>query len=456
VSGDDSDHLLTLARRHVWPTAAPISSLHQPDGVHIVVGGRGCWVNDASGRRWFDAMAGNCLMNVGYGRDEIAAAASAQMCRLTYAPQFTQAEPTIRLAACVAQSAPDPQSRVFFTCGGSEAVETALKLARKYHRNVGAPGKYKVISRLGSYHGATLACASLGGNATAEADFGPLVPGHVAVTQPYHYGCCHCANEPACTLQCARDVEDAIVAEGPETVSAVIAEPISTARLEVPSREYFALLRQICQRYGVLLILDEIITGWGRTGRWFASEHWDVAPDIITIGKGLTAGYAPIGAVIVRKGIAEVFDGAEDRAFRHMFTFAGHPVSSAVALATREILEREHVLENAARQGTRLHADLSTALRDVPMVAEVRGGVGLMCGVELVRDRTTRASFGAEVRLGERITRHAHAQGLLMRQTGNMIYLVPPLIISDEEIDTLVNRVVAVVRGVADELQSTS
>jgi adenosylmethionine-8-amino-7-oxononanoate aminotransferase len=276
----------------------------------------------------------------------------------------------------------------------------------------------------------------------------------VAVTQPCHYDCRHCATSPACTLECARDVEAAILAEGPETVSAVIAEPISTSRLEVPDPGYFRVLREICDRHDVLLIFDEIITGWGRTGSWFASEHWNTSPDIVTIGKGLTAGYAPIGATIVRKAVADTFDGSTDRALRHMFTFGGHPVSATVALTTLGILEGEGLLENAARQGARLFDVLSTELADLPIAGEVRGGLGLMCAVELVQNRETRALFPAEMGLGERLTRCARAHSLLMRQSGNVIYLVPPLTITREEVDDLANRVVGVVRMVDAELKS--
>lgn len=446
------DELGELARRHTWPTLAPLSVLDDPEHLHIVVGGDGCWVQDRDGRRWFDAIAGNCLMNVGYGRAEIAVAAAEQMRQLTYAPQFTMSEPAIRLAGEIAARAPDPQSRVFLVSGGSEAVETALKMARKYHHNRNAAGRHKVISRRGSYHGATLACASLGGHETAAADFGPLVPGNIAVTQPCHYDCVHCMREPACTLECARDVERAIVEAGADTVSAVIAEPISTSRLEIPDPGYFPLLREICDRHGALLILDEVITGWGRTGRWFGCEHWGVVPDLITIGKGLTAGYAPIGAVVVRKSIADAFDGADDRAFRHALTFGGHPVSARVALSVLGILEREGVLENATEQGRRLVDLLRTRLADVSIVGDIRGGLGLMCAVELVRDRETRMRFAPEMRLGERMTRAARANGLLMRQSGHVLYLIPPLTITAAEVDDVVDRVVAVVETLQTEL----
>ena len=335
------EELRQIALDHFWPHEQQVSDFAKPDGFRVAVEGEGCWVTDSTGRKFFDAMAGMWFQNVGYGRKEIADAVYQQLRSINYAPPPTASEPALRLAAKVASLSPDKKSRVFFVSGGSEAVESALKMAKAYHRLKGNPGRYKIISRKGSYHGATLATLSLGGRPDAGPQhYGPLMPGNVHVTQPYDYRCVYCSKLSECSLECVYDFERAIEHEGPETVAAVIGEPISVTTAMVPHPQYWPTLREICDKYGVLLIVDEVITGFGRTGKMFASEHWNLQPDIMTMAKGLSSGYLPIGAAVARKDIADAFVGEEGKTLRHLFTFGGHPASCAAALANIEIMER--------------------------------------------------------------------------------------------------------------------
>src|SRR6201991_4181495 len=318
LAGERAAALRAAGEAHLWPGPYKPADLSVEHGLKLVVGGAVPWVLDADGRTWFDSLSGMWLTNVGHGRREIADAVHAQMVSMSYAPDGTLNPTTIELADRVAALAPDPESRVLFTSGGSEAVESALKMARKYHRNRGEPGRFKIISRRGSYHGATLGCLSLGGGGShTGGEHGALLPGAVRVQGPDEY-------RPVLSdLECAHEIERAILNEGPETVAAVIGEPISAASgVHAPNALYWPAVRRICDRYGVLLIFDEVITGFGRTGRMFASEHWDVLPDITTVAKGLTGGYVPIGATIASKHVADAFTG-EHSPFNHRFTFGG-------------------------------------------------------------------------------------------------------------------------------------
>ncbi|MCH7786001.1 MAG: aspartate aminotransferase family protein, partial [Chloroflexi bacterium] len=364
----------------------------------------------------------------------------AQMNDISYSPGGTVSPVTVRLAAKIASHAPDKESRVYFVSGGSEAVETALKMAKNYHKNNGEPTRWKVISRRGSYHGATVACMSLGGGGiSAPVNFGPLMPGNIHVSQPAEYRCLHCRDKGGCNLECARDVERAIEHEGQSTVAAFIGEPISAAAgIHVPHPDYWPTIREICDRTGVIMICDEVITGFGRTGTMFATEHWDVTPDITTIAKALTSGYLPIGAAVATKKIADAFIGDEDSAFRHLITFGGNPASCAAGLANLEILEGEGMVENSAKMGDYLYEQLQT-LYEHRIVGDVRGGMGLLAAVEIVKDRDTREKFPKEAELAKKINPLMDKHGLLGR-AGDVIALSPPLCITKDEVDHLVQQ----------------
>ena len=447
--------LRTAGEAHLWPGPYKPGDLASEHGLKLVVGGAGPWVLDAEGRTWFDSLSGMWLTNVGHGRREIADAVHAQMSRLSYAPDGTISPATIELADRVAALAPDPGSRVFFTSGGSEAVETALKMARKYHRNRGEPGRYKVISRRGSYHGATLACLSLGGGGSnTGVEYGPLVPGAIRVQGPDEYRPAFGVRGRAHDVACAQEIERAILNEGPETVAAVIGEPISAAAgVHTPNAFYWPEVRRICDRHGILLIFDEVITGFGRTGTMFASEHWGVVPDITTVAKGLTGGYAPIGAAIATPKVAETFMG-EHSAFNHRFTFGGNPAACAAGLATLDIIEREALVENARVMGDYLY-ERALELYRHPIVGDIRGGRGLMCAVEIVRDRFTREPFESSAGLSRAAKELMDRHGLLGRG-GDIFPLAPSLCVTYGEIDHLLGRLDAVLSGLDRRLRCRS
>ncbi|MEE9199387.1 MAG: aspartate aminotransferase family protein, partial [Dehalococcoidia bacterium] len=446
------DELRRMAVDHFWPHSQQVAELAEPDGLHIIKEGKGCWVEDIHGKRYFDLLAGMWLQNIGYGRTEIADAVYEQLQHINYAPENTTSVPALKLVQKLADLAPDKKSRVFLVSGGSEAVETALKIAKKYHRLKGEPGRYKVISRKGSYHGGSFATLSLGGGASAgDKDYGPLMPGNVHITQPNHYRCLYCSNLPECNLECARDVERAIQDEGPGLVAAVIGEPVSVATCMPPHPQYWPTVRSICDRYGVLLIIDEVITGFGRTGRMFASEHWGLQPDIMTVAKGLSSGYIPIGATIARKEVADAFIGGEEEKLQHVFTFGGHPAACAAALANLEILEGEGLVQNSAEMGRYLFEQLDT-LYEHPIVGDIRGGLGLLCGIEIVKDRGTKEHFPKQADLDGKFTRSFRRHGLLTRQRGNIVFLSPPLCITRDEVEHVVRQLNEVLAEVGREL----
>ena len=452
VPSERFDELQQIAADHFWPHSQQVAELSQPEGLNIVEKGEGCWVEDIHGNRYFDLISGMQLQNVGYGRREIADAVAEQLVKINYSPEHTTNEPALRLVDRLASLAPDKQSRVFLVSGGSEGIETALKMSKKYHKLRGEPGRYKVISRTGSYHGGTLATISLGGGAGAgDKDFGPLMPGNVHISLPNPYRCIYCSQRGECTLQCGQDVERAILDEGPELVAAFVAEPLSAATCTVPHPDYWPTVRSICDRYGILIIADEVVTGFGRTGKMFASDHWDLVPDILVGAKGLSSGYQPIGAAIATKKVADTFVGGDREMFRHIFTFGGHPAACAAALANLDILEREDLVENSAKMGAYLFNQLQT-LHEHPIVGEIRGGLGLLCGIELVKDRSNRERFPAEAGLGKRITAAFQRHGLLARQRGDIIFLIPPLIVTRSEIDYVVGQVDKVLSDVEREL----
>jgi adenosylmethionine-8-amino-7-oxononanoate aminotransferase len=444
--------LRTQGEAHFWPHAKKAGDLSAESGVKVVIRGRGVWVYDATGRRFFDTLSGMWLTNIGHGRPGIADAVYAQMREISYAPDGTVSPVTIQLAARVAELAPDKGSRVFFVSGGSEGVETALKMAKKYHRLNGEPGRYKFISRRGSYHGATHACLSLGGGGSnTGVEYGPLLCGAVRVQGPDQYRCPFGSDGATCNLECAREIERAILNEGPATVAAVIGEPISAASgVHLPHPEYWPTVREICDRYGVLLICDEVITGFGRTGRMFATEHWDVTPDITVVAKALASGYLPIGAAIATKHVADAFLGSDKAAFNHRITFGGNPASCAAGLANLDILEREHLVENSARMGDYLYARLQELYR-YPIVGQVRGGMGLICAVELVRDRETRERFPAVAGLTKMAEQLMTRYGLIGRG-GDIFYLAPPLSVTRDEIDYLILQLDGVLADLQAEL----
>ena len=441
------------ALEHLWVYLREPSDMAEKGEPAVYVSGDGVRVTDAQGNTSIDAMSGLWLKNVGYGRKEIADAAYEQMLKLTYMPMGTTTEPTIRLAEKVAEITPGDLSRSFFTSGGSESVETAIKLTRAYFKRVGEPGRIKFISRRGSYHGATAGALALGGSPLyPRGDYEPLMPGAFHVPQPNFYRCeYNSRTAEECAERCVQAVEDTIKFQGPETVAAVIAEPVSSPMgAVVPAANYWPRLREICDQYGALLIADEVITGFGRTGKMFACEHWNVTPDIMTVAKGITSGYIPMGGAITRKNIADAFVGSQRVTFRHVITFGGHPVAAAAALRNIQIMEDEQLVDNAARMGNYLLDGLKELQEKHQMIGDVRG-LGLMCGLELVRDRETKATYPAEADLGNRLTAGFNENGLILRGSDNM-NVAPPLCVTAGEIDEIIGIMDKVFAQVTREL----
>ena len=451
----DVDGARADAAAHFWPHSQQSGNMAKDTGVQLVTRGEGVWVRDAEDERWFDTLSGLWLVNIGHGRREIADAVYKQMLDLAFSPNDTVSPVTAALSAKLAELSQDERARTYYVSGGSEANETALKIAKNYHHLNGEPNRYKVISRRGSYHGATLACTSLGrggpGGGSIPAQFGPLVPGNIHIAQPAQYRCHLCQRDGACNLECAEDLERAIVHEGASTVAAFIGEPISAAAgIHVPHPDYWPRIREICSKYGVVMIADEVITGFGRTGKMFALEHWGVKPDIRTVAKGLTSGYLPIGAAIVSGNIADKFIGDASTTFQHLITFGGNPASCAAALANLEIMENEKLADRSAEMGAYLYERLQT-LRKHQIVGDVRGGMGLLCALELVKDRSTGEQFPKEAELDKLAVQAMRANRMLGR-AGNVIPIAPPLCVTRDEIDVAVARLEEVVKSLGEQL----
>ena len=440
MSGERIEELKQQASEHFWPHARQTNDMFGDNGLKLVSEARGVWVDDVEGNRWFDTLSGMWLVNIGHGRNEIADAVYQQMKGISYSPGGTVTPVTAELAGRVASLAPDKDSRVYFVSGGSEAVETALKMAKNYQKNIGEPTRYKVVSRKGSYHGATNACMSLGGGGiAAPVNYGPLMPGNIHIEQPDAYRGRCCSQSGGCTLECAKDLERAILHEGPSTVAAFIGEPISAASgIHIPHPEYWPTIREICDKYGVVLICDEVINAFGRTGKMFATEHWDIQPDITTVAKALTSGYLPIGAAISSQKIASAFQGGDEETFRHLITFGGNPASCAAAIANLDIMESEGMVDNAAGMGDYMYERLQT-LYEHSIVGDVRGGMGLLSAVELVKDRDTKEKFPKESGRAEKATAILQDHRILGR-AGDSIPVAPPLCITSDEVDHFVNQ----------------
>ena len=432
--------LQEAARRHLWMHFTRMSSYTKHD-MPIIVRGEGAYVYDSKGRRYLDGLAGLFVSMVGHGRDEIAEAAARQSKELAYFPLWSYAHPrAIELAERLANLAPGDLNRVFFTTGGSEAVESAWKLARQYFRAIGQPSRYKVISRDIAYHGATLGALSITGLPAIKAAFEPLLPGSVRVPNTNFYRAPeHGDNLEAFGRWAADEIERAILREGPESVAAVYLEPVqNSGGCFPPPPGYFQRVREICDRHGVLLISDEVICAFGRLGYYFAADRFGYQPDIITVAKGMTSGYAPIGAMIASDRLIEPFL-KDTSTFLHGITFGGHPVSCAVALANLDIFEKEDLLGHVLSTEDAFRATLNK-LNDLPIVGEVRGA-GYFYGIELVKDKVTRETFNDDE--SERLLRGflsgaLFEAGLICRADDRgdpVIQLAPPLIIDQPEFD---------------------
>jgi adenosylmethionine-8-amino-7-oxononanoate aminotransferase len=411
--------------------------------IPIMVRGEGTRVYDANGTEYFDGLSGLFTNSLGHGRRDIGEAMATQVGELGFFPLWTYAHPkAIELAERLASLTPGDLNRVFFTSGGAEANESAWKLARQYHRLRGDLDRYKVISRDVAYHGTTLGALTITSLESYRTPYEPLVPGAVKVPAVNFYRAQRHADDfEAFGLWQARQIEEAILREGPETIAAVFLEPVQNAGgCFAPPPGYWQEVREICDRYGVLLVSDEVICAFGRIGTWFGGQRYDFVPDIITCAKGITAGYAPMGAMIVSDRIAEPFLH-DDISFLHGFTWAGHPSSCAAALKALEIIETEHVLENVKKNEGYFQQSLES-LKDIPIVGDVRG-TGYFWGIELVKDQESKETWAgddAERLLRGYVSPEMFRRGLICRSDDRgdpVVQLAPPLISTREDIDLM-------------------
>ncbi len=439
-SATDSRALHDSANAHLFVGMNNAAQLAEEGGPAIVVGGKGIKFRDIEGHEFVDAISGMYFRNVGFGRDEIARAVYDQLREVNMHAYASAAPATIQLAAKLAQITPGSLSRTFFVQGGSEANETSLKMAQAYHVRMGQRGRYKVISRRGSYHGGTIGTQWLGAHpGFPRTDYQP-VPAHatVHIGQPNPYRCEYGGRTPEeCAQKCAQALEDAILFEGPDSVSAFLAEPVSQPLGGVVAGPgYWPRVREICNKYGVVLIFDEVITGFGRLGTWFGADFVGVTPDIMSFAKGVTSGYFPYGGSIATKEVADVFSGGADKTFKHMFTYTGHPAGAAAGLKNLEIIEREGVIENARARGVQLKDRMQEMKEKHPVVGDARGA-GLIQGLEIVKDRKTKEHFDAKVGVNTRLTASLKKRGIWLRVPAYILPVAPPLIITADEVEHL-------------------
>jgi adenosylmethionine-8-amino-7-oxononanoate aminotransferase len=456
----NDEQLSTAARDHLWLHFTRLSTYeHTP--VPMIVRGQGAYVYDSSGKRYLDGLSGLFVVQAGHGRQELADAAAKQAAELAYFPLWSYAHPTaVELAERLAALAPGELNRVFFTTSGSEAVESAWKLARSYFKRVGKPTKHKVISRHIAYHGTSMGALSITGLPGIKADFEPLVPSGIRVPNTNLYRApagtagADGADAEAFGRWAADRIEEAILFEGPETVAAVFLEPVqNSGGCFPPPPGYFQRVREICDRHDVLLVSDEVICAFGRLGEYFGADRYRYQPDIITCAKGLTSGYVPLGAMIASDRLAEPFLH-DTNTFLHGVTFGGHPVASAVALANLDIFARED-LNGHVRSRADLFRSYLDRLRDLPIVGDVRGD-GYFYGIELVKDRATRETFNEDE--SERLLRGFLSKalfdaGLYCRADDRgdpVIQLAPPLISDEAEFV----EIEQILRGVLTEAWS--
>lgn len=409
-------------------------------GARIITRADGCWLTDSDGNRILDGMAGLWCVNIGYGRTELADAAHRQMLDLPFYNTFFQTShvPALNLAAKLAELAPGDLNHVFFAGSGSEANDTNLRMVRTYWQEKGQPERQVIISRWNAYHGSSVGSGSLGGMKGMHAQGGMPIPGIHHIDQPHWWAEGGYSTPEAFGLERAQALETAILEIGPERVAAFIAEPVQGAGgVIIPPDTYWPEIQRIVDKYDILLIADEVICGFGRTGNWFGSETFGIKPDIMTVAKGLSSGYQPIGASIVSDKVASVIGNTE---FNHGYTYSGHPVACAVALENLRILEEEGIVERVRNETAPYLKERFESLADHPLVGEVKI-VGMMGSLALTPDKATRAAFAADAGTAGFICRErCFANNLIMRHVGDRMVISPPLVISKEEIDTLVTR----------------
>jgi len=409
-------------------------------GTRVIARGEGVYIYDVNGHKMLDGMSGLWCVNVGYGRKELIEAASEQMAELPFYNSFFQCThpPAIRLAELLSEVAPRGMNHVFFTNSGSEANDTVIRMVRHYWAVAGQPNRTVIISRENAYHGSTMGGGSLGGMAYIHKQGGLPIPGIEHIPQPYYFDYRGNLSAEEFGIERARDLERRIEAVGPDKIAAFIGEPIQGAGgVIIPPPSYWPEVRRICEKYGILLVIDEVITGFGRTGEWFASQYYGLEPDLLVMAKGMSSGYLPIGGVMVADRVASVIvDGGD---FNHGFTYSGHPTCAAVAARNIELLRDERIVEHVRDVAAPYLAKRWAELADHPLVGEART-LGLLGAIELVADKRTKARFQPKGRAGEICRDLAVKNGVVMRHVNESMIVAPPLVITKAEIDELVEK----------------
>jgi L-2,4-diaminobutyrate transaminase len=454
-------HNLSLEEMDKQSFLHPYTALkdHNENGPTIVASANGVKVTDTKGKEYIDAMAGLWCVNIGWGRDEVVEAITEQASKLAYYHSFASManEASIRLADRILRLVPDNMSKVFFGNSGSDANDTNVKLVWYFNNLRGKPEKKKIIGRHRGYHGVTVAAASMTGIPMVHKAFDIPLPQMRHTLMPHYYANAEPGmSELDFSKHCAAKLEEMIIAEGPDTVAAFIAEPVMGAGGVVPPPEgYFQQVQAVLSKYDILMIADEVITGFGRTGNWFASETYDIKPDIMTIAKGLTSGYIPMSASIISEDIWQVLMNGtpEMGAFAHGYTYSAHPIAAAAAMANLDIMERENLPANAARIGTYFQSKLRKEIADHPLVGDVRG-VALLGGVELVADKVKKTELDTSLKAAPTLAKYCVEEGLISRalMQMNALSFSPPLIITESEVDEVVARFQRALNRLTDEL----
>ncbi|MED4228495.1 aspartate aminotransferase family protein [Neobacillus cucumis] len=443
---NNKDELIEKDRQYLWHHMTPYKENGSPT---IAVEGKGSWITDINGNKYLDAMSGLWCVNVGYGREELAQAAYEQLKTIAYFPLSQSHVPAIKLAEKLNEWL-DGDYVIFFSNSGSEANETAFKIARQYHQQNGEPNRYKFISRYRAYHGNSMGSLAATGQAVRKFNYEPLAPGFIHVSPPDSYRRPEGQTVEQFNLQCALEIEKTIIWEGKETIAAIIMEPaITGGGVLVPDPVYMDKVKEISQKYGVLLIMDEVICGFGRTGKKFGHMHFDIKPDIVTMAKGLTSGYLPLSATAIRRELYEKFKSSDEFSyFRHVNTFGGNPAACALALKNLEIYEKENLVERAQELGEKLRQEMNELIKH-PLVGDIRS-FGFLLGIELVENKQTKEP-ATPAKIDQIIT-ECKNKGLIVGKNGstvagfnNILTLSPPLSSTDEDFDFMVTTLKEVI-----------
>ncbi|MFV8828181.1 aspartate aminotransferase family protein [Alkalihalobacterium sp. APHAB7] len=439
LSTNENSKALEKDEKYIWHSMKP----YNPDGTMVVTKAKGAWVTDHDGNRYLDAMSGLWCVNVGYGRTELAEAAYEQLKELAYFPLTQSHLPAIKLGEKLNEWLGD-EYVIFFSNSGSEANETAFKIARQYHQQKGDTNRYKFISRYRAYHGNSMGALAATGQAERKYRYEPLAPGFIHVPPPDLYRSNDAPDCPPAELEAVQAIDRTMTWELSETIAGVIMEPIITGGgVLVPPDGYMSAVKEICEKHGALMIVDEVICGFGRTGEPFGFMNYGVKPDIITMAKGITSAYLPLSATAVKREIYEAFKGSEQYDyFRHVNTFGGSPAACALALKNLEIMEKENLFDRSKRLGERLKNDLQNLLQNHPYVGDVRGR-GLLIGIELVADKATKTPI--DVSIVNKVIASCKQKGVIIGKNGatvagfnNVLTIAPPLNTEEEDLAFLV------------------